>query len=504
MSALATEGEAAAPRATLAVRDAARGSVFRELPTDDPTAVAEAAARARAAQPAWAALSVKERLGVLAAARRELVRGRAAVLDALAAETGKPRVDVVGELLGICLELRALSKKAARWLSRERVSARPFVGKRGYVLYKPRGLVGVLGPWNAPLHLTFVDAFPALVAGNAVIVKPSEVTPVAVYEAVLALNRVLPPGILQVVVGGPDVGAAVVDHVDLVCVTGSSATGRRVMERAARRLTPVLLELGGNDPMIVLADADLDRAARAAAWGGCLMTGQVCMSVERVYVEEAVAEPFTRKLEAELARLRFGADDGSREVDFGPFIGPRQIEIVERHVADAVERGARVVLGGKRAASATGVYFPPTLLTGVRADMAIMREETFGPVIPVQVVKDAFEAIRHANDCEHGLSASVGTRDLARGLALAERIESGSVWVNECVLVAAVPALPFGGLKQSGVGTRHGGAEGLRQFCVRQAVFADRTGLKREWSWFPYSTRRARLLDALLHHVFGR
>ena len=256
--------------------------------------------------------------------------------------------------------------------------------------------------------------------------------------------------------------------------------------------------------MIVLADADLDRAARAAAWGGCLMTGQVCMSVERVYVEEAVAEPFTRKLEAELARLRFGADDGSREVDFGPFIGPRQIEIVERHVADAVERGARVVLGGKRAASATGVYFPPTLLTGVRADMAIMREETFGPVIPVQVVKDAFEAIRHANDCEHGLSASVWTRDLARGLALAERIESGSVCLNECVLVAAVPALPFGGLKQSGVGTRHGGAEGLRQFCVRQAVFADRTGLKREWSWFPYSTRRARLLDALLHHVFGR
>lgn len=492
------------PRPALAVRDAARGIVFRELAIDEPATVAAIAKRARGAQRAWGARPVKERVRIVEAARRELVRGRAAVLDALAAETGKPRVDVVGELLGICLELRALARKAPRWLRRERVSAAPFVGKHGYVTYKPRGVVGVLGPWNAPLHLTFVDALPALVAGNAVIVKPSEITPVAVFEAVAALNRVLPPGILSVVVGGPETGAALVDHVDMVCVTGSSATGRRVMERASRRLTPVLLELGGNDPMIVLGDADLDRAARAAAWGGCLMTGQVCMSVERVYVEGSVAAEFTRKLEAELRTLRHGPAVAQTDADLGPFIGPRQIEIVERHLADARAKGARVLVGGARTESAAGAYFPPTLVVDVDHRMDIMRAETFGPVIPVQVVRDADEAVALANDCEHGLSASVWTRDLPRGLAVAERIESGSVCINECVLVAAVSALPFGGLKQSGVGTRHGGAEGLRQFCVRQAIFADRLGLGREWSWFPYSARRARLLDAIVRFGFGR
>lgn len=483
---------------TLTVHDRSTGAAIAELPIDAPPAIAAMAARARAAQPAWAALGARGRATLLKRARRELVRERAAVFADLERETGKARFDVVGELMGVCLDLGGLARRAPRWLRRERVSTRPLLGKRGYVVYRPRGVVGIISPWNAPLNLALGDAIPALLAGNAVIIKPSELAPLAVRRACAALNRALPPDVLQVAVGAGPSGAALVDEVDLICVTGSPETGRRVMERAARRLTPVLLELGGKDPMIVCADADLDRAAAAAAWGGCLMTGQVCMSVERVYVEAPVAEAFTAKLVEEVRRLRTGTNGAAAEIDFGPFTSPRQIEIVERHLADAVAKGARVLTGGARVGPGPALCFAPTVLAGVDHGMAIMREETFGPIVPVMAVADVEEAIRLANDSPYGLNASVWSGDVARGIAIAERLESGNACVNECVLSAGVPALPFGGVKQSGVGTRHGGAEGLRQFCVRQALLVEPRRRKREPAWFPYSLARARQLERLM------
>lgn len=488
---------------TLVVHDRASGAVMAELPVDDDDTVAAAAATARAAQPGWAALGPRGRAAALRRARRALVRDRAAVLERLERETGKARVDVVGELMGVCLDLGWLARRAPRWLRRQRVSTRPLFGKRGYVVHRPRGVVGIISPWNAPLNLALGDALPALLAGNAVIIKPSELAPLAVQRAVAALGSALPPGVLQVVIGAGATGAALVDQVDLVCVTGSPQTGRRVMERAARRLTPVLLELGGKDPMIVCADADLDRAAAGAAWGGCLMTGQVCMSVERVYVEAPVAEAFTAKLVEQVRALRTGPNGPAADIDFGPFTSPRQMEIVERHVADAVARGARVLTGGARVGDGTAPCYAPTVLAGVDHDMAIMREETFGPVIPVMAVADVEEAIRLANDSAYGLNASVWTRDVARGVAIAERLETGNACVNECVLSAGVPALPFGGVKQSGVGTRHGGAEGLRQFCVRQALLVEPRRRRREPAWFPYSLRRARQIERLMGWLFG-
>ncbi len=498
-----TTAATAATPPTLAVRDPARGDVIAELRIDDAAAVAAAVERARGAAPAWAALPVKARGRLLRQARRAMVQARAEILDRLERETGKARFDVAGELMGLCMDIGHLVRRAPRWLRIERVSTRPLIGKRGYVVYKPRGVVGIISPWNAPLNLALGDAVPALLAGNVVIIKPSELTPLATARAVEAMNRVLPAGVLQVVVGHGDTGAALVDQVDMICVTGSPETGRRVMERASRRLIPVLLELGGKDPMIVLRDADLDRAARAAAWGGCLMTGQVCMSVERMYVEEPVAEAFTRKLVEEMEKVRTGPNGPTAEIDYGPFTSPRQVAIVERHLQDARAKGATVLCGGKRIAAGAGVFFEPTVLTGVDHSMAIMTEETFGPIVPVMVVRDAEEALRLANDTRYGLSASVWTRTLDRGMALARRIESGNVCVNDCVVSAGVQGLPFGGVKQSGVGARHGGAEGLRQFCVRQAVLVERRRRKTEPQWFPYSARRAGRIEQLIGLLFG-
>jgi acyl-CoA reductase-like NAD-dependent aldehyde dehydrogenase len=289
----------------------------------------------------------------------------------------------------------------------------------------------------------------------------------------------------------------------MICVTGSPETGRRVMERASRRLTPVLLELGGKDPMIVLSDADLERAARAAAWGGCMMTGQVCMSVERVYVEAPVAEAFTQKLVEQMRALRVGENGPRAEIDYGAFTSPRQIEIVERHVDDARARGAAVLCGGQRRGDGPGHFYEPTVLSGVDHSMLVMQEETFGPVVPVMAVRDAEEALRLANDTRYGLNASVWTSDIERGIALARRIESGNACVNECLVSAGVPGLPFGGVKQSGVGTRHGGAEGLRQFCVRQAILVERRRRRTEPTWFPYSTKRARQVERLMAVLYG-
>jgi acyl-CoA reductase-like NAD-dependent aldehyde dehydrogenase len=487
----------------LEVRDPARGTVIDRLPIDDASGVAAAVARAREAQRAWASLGVKERGRIIRRARRAMVRARAEIIDRLELETGKARFDVAGELMGICMDVGHLVRHAPKWLKTQRVSARPLFGKRGFVVYKPRGVVGIISPWNAPLNLALGDAVPALLAGNAVVIKPSELTPLATRRAVEAMNAVLPPHLLQVVIGRGDTGAALVDHVDMVCVTGSPETGRRVMERASRRLTPVLLELGGKDPMIVCRDADLDRAAKGAAWGGCMMTGQVCMSVERVYVEAPVAEAFTQKLVAAVSGLRTGENGAAADIDYGPFTSPRQVEIVERHLADAQAKGARILCGGKRSTAANGIFFEPTVVADVNHSMALMTEETFGPVVPVMPVRDVEEALRLANETQYGLNASVWTRNVEHGMELAARIESGNVCVNDCVISAGVPGLPFGGVKQSGVGTRHGGAEGLRQFCVRQAMLVEPRDRKSEPTWFPYAAKRGRQIERLMGLMFG-
>jgi acyl-CoA reductase-like NAD-dependent aldehyde dehydrogenase len=490
---------------TIVVKEKSTGQPVEALPIDEREAVAQAADRARIAQRAWTALSIKERVRFLKLARREFMRDKKKISDALSRETGKVPLDVLGELFSVCQQIGHYSSKAPKWLKPKRVGTFPLIGKKGLICYRPYGLVGVISPWNAPLTLALSDVLPALYAGNAVLVKPSEITPLAVKYTVDAFNRVLPPGVLQCLIGERNTGEALVDEVDMVAVTGSCQTGRHVMERASKRLTPVLLELGGKDPMIVLRDADLERAANAAAWGSCFMTGQVCMSVERIYVEKVVAAEFRRLLKEKIQQLRTGPDKHSDQLDFGPFIGPNQVGIVEAQIADAVSKGARIEFGGSRIqTNGSGIYFEPTLITNVTHDMKIMHEETFGPVACVMEVDNVDEAIFLSNDSAYGLNASVWTRDIKSGIDIASRIEAGNVCVNDAILNAGVQSLPFGGVKQSGVGSRHGGERGLHVFCYTQALMIEGRNKSRESTWFPYIPKTARQMERVMTFLYGR
>jgi len=489
----------------VAVENPATGKIIALLPVANPPAVAAAVQRARAAQPGWQAMGVAGRARLLLAFRKVAMRHKGRMIATIVAENGKPRNDALIEVLYLADTITYYCKHAAKWLADERVGLHLLKTKRALISYQPFGVVGVISPWNFPLILSAGDTIPALLAGNAVVIKPSEVTPLAAMLLVeWAREAGLPENILQVVNGYAETGTALVDNVDLIAFTGSVATGRRVAERAAQRLIPALLELGGKDPMIILKDADLERAARAAVYGGMSNAGQLCISIERVYVEAPIYDQFVAKVTEQVQKLRVGADpDGAYNVDMGPLTNANQRAIVERQVADARERGATVVTGGKRGAGA-GYFYEPTILTNVSDEMLVMQEETFGPLLPIIKVADAAEAIRRANDSPFGLSSSLWTRDVAEGERLAGQIEAGSTVVNDVVVNYLIPEVPFGGVKESGIGYRHGGAESLRRYTHPHSIIVDRFGLKREAIWFPYDKLTARLLRRVMDLLYRR
>jgi acyl-CoA reductase-like NAD-dependent aldehyde dehydrogenase len=371
------------------------------------------------------------------------------------------------------------------------------------VRYGPVGVVGVIGPWNYPLNNNFGDAVPALAAGNAVVLKPSQITPLTSLLLAEGMRECgLPENVFQVVIGGAEAATAMIDAVDFVMFTGSTETGRKVMARAAETLTPVGLELGGKDPMIVLADADLERAANAAVHYSMQNGGQTCISVERVYVEEPVYDEFTTKVEAKLRGLRQGAPGGPGSVDIGAVTSPPQVDLIDSHVKDAVAKGARAVVGGRRG-SGPGDFYEPTLLLDVNHSMECMTEETFGPTLPVMKVADADEAVRLANDSQYGLQASVWTRDAAKGERLARMIEAGVCCVNDAQVNYLALELPMGGWKESGLGSRHG-ADGIRKYTKKQALLVTRFAPKRDLHMLPYKASRTKLLGRLFRFLYGR
>jgi acyl-CoA reductase-like NAD-dependent aldehyde dehydrogenase len=346
------------------------------------------------------------------------------------------------------------------------------------------------------LTLTLGEALPALMAGNAVVVKPSELTPLsALLGAEAILKAGFPNYLFQVVIGRGETAEALIDHVDMVSFTGSVATGKKVMRRAAERLIPVSLELGGKDPMIVLRDADLERAAGACVWGALMNAGQACTSIERVYVEAPVYDDFVARVCAKTRAIRQGPSE--EVVDVGCMTSETQLDKVAAQVNEAVRRGAKVLVGGRRNPDYSGPYYEPTVLVDVNQDMGVMKDETFGPVIPIMKVRDAAEALRRANDSPYGLGASIFCRDPRSAATLAEQIESGSVCVNDTLVNFIIPDTAMGGVKESGFGYRHG-VEGIRKYCRQKSIVTDRFGLKQEFPWYPASEKKARQVRHLL------
>jgi acyl-CoA reductase-like NAD-dependent aldehyde dehydrogenase len=492
--------------AGIVVENPATGAVIGNVADTSPAQVANMAQRARAAQPGWAAHGFEGRARVLLRAQKWVLDNAERLIETIVSETGKTYEDAqLAEVMYAASAFGFWAKHAERYLADERVhtSSPVVMGRKLIVRYEPLGLIGVIGPWNYPLTNSFGDCIPALAAGNAVILKPSEITPMTSLLLAEALRECgLPENVFGVATGRGETGAALIDQVDMIMFTGSTRTGKKVMERAAATLTPVSLELGGKDPMIVLADADVDRAANCAAYYSMQNCGQTCISVERVYVEAPIYDDFVAKVTDKVRAIRQGVPHGPGSVDVGSLTFAPQLETVEAHVKDAVAKGARVLTGGGRGPGA-GLFYQPTVLVDVDHTMTCMTEETFGPTLPIMKVADADEAIRLANDSPYGLSASVFTKDVAKGQSVARRIEAGAVCINDAMLNYSALELPMGGWKASGLGSRHG-ANGIRKYCAQQSILVTRFALKRDVHMFPYRRPVTRLLGRLLKLLYGR
>ncbi len=497
----AIQAERAGDRRRLRVASPATLEPVGEIDVATPDDVHAAVERARKAQTAWAELPFRERGRFLERAIDVLLSREEELVDTIIAETGKPRAEALAEIVTSCDALQFYARRAEGMLADRSVPLHLLKTKKLRIVYQPLGVVGIITPWNFPFILSLNPSAQALMAGNAVLLKPSEVTPFSgrlVAEVFEAAG--LPEGVFQCLSGDGETGAALVGaDVDKISFTGSVATGRKIAVACAERLVPCTLELGGKDPMVVCADADLERASAGAVFGAFSNGGQVCTSTERVYVVDEVADAFVRKVVEKTGELRQGPGG---ESDVGAVIDPAQLDIIESHVADARRKGARVLCGGRRNPEWEGHYYEPTVLADVTHDMDVMREETFGPVLPIMAVRDEDEALALANDTSYGLNANVWTRDKRKGLGLARRLASGSAVVNDCMVTYGVTESPFGGRRDSGIGQVNG-ETGLRGYCHAQSIVVDRFGSKSEFLWFPYTARKSKTMRRLMRLLWG-
>jgi succinate-semialdehyde dehydrogenase/glutarate-semialdehyde dehydrogenase len=515
-----------------AVHNPATQEIIGTLPNLGADQIAGAIAKAAAAQLRWAATPVRDRLRIFSHFADLLCGQKEAVAAVISREAGKPEAEALStEILVVLDTVKYLRNTLPGFLRPEPIPhGNPVMKlKSGQLFREPYGVVGIISPWNYPFSVPSVQTLTALATGNAVVLKPSEFTPYSSLELQRLLREAgLDRELLQVITGEGGAGAALLAaDVQKVVFTGSVATGKRVAQAAAARLLPVVLELGGKDPMIVLEDADIDVASSAAVWGAFMNAGQTCLSVERCYVHEAICEKFLQKCVEKTAKLRIGSSshplrrnlDSSNqaqpgaavphehgtpnaEIDVGPMIHARQLSIVQSHVEDAVARGARLLAGGKPLPQMGPNFFAPTILADVDHSMKIMREETFGPVLPVRSFKTEDEAVALANDSEYGLAASIFTGDRKRGEALARRVHAGTVMVNDVLACFGISEAPHGGVKASGIGRTHG-RFGLEEMVWPKYVDSDRMPRMKKLWWYGYGPAFGQQMSGFIELLFA-
>lgn len=485
----------------------ATGEVLREFECASAAEVKEAVAGAQRAQPAWQAIGVRNRLAIIQKFQRLLNDRKQQVARVINSEAGKPVAEaLLTEILVVLDAARFLLQETYGFLREQPLTHGNLAtkAKSGRLIREPYGVIGIISPWNYPFSIPATETLAALATGNAVVLKPSELTPLCALELASLLHDAgVPAAVFQVVIGEGPAGAALVESaIGKLIFTGSVATGRRIAQAAAVRLLPVVLELGGKDPMIVLDDADIDVASSGAVWGAFVNAGQACLSVERCYVHRGIYDAFVSACAEKIERLRVG-NGAVSNIDIGPLIRERQLQTVERHVEDARAHGARVITDGERMISLGPNYYAPTVLADVTHEMLVMREETFGPVLPIMPFDSDAEAVRLANDSEYGLAASVWTRDRARGEKLARQIKAGTVMVNDAISCFAISEAPHGGVKASGIGRTHG-RFGLEEMVWTKYLDTDLLPrVKKPW-WYGYDAGMDKAAEGLLDFQFAR
>ncbi len=474
----------------------ATGELIASVPIHTAADVDAAVARARVAAQSWSTRSFEARAEELTAFRKAIAAHADELADLLHRENGKPELEALVEVMMALGHVQHAAARAETAMAPRRVSSGILANFRATISYHPLGVIGVIGPWNYPLFTPMGSIAYALAAGNAVVWKPSELTPLlAVKVAEIAAKTFALPDLLQVVTGAGATGAALAKSaVNKIAFTGSAATGKRVMMAAAERLTPVLLELGGKDPMIVADDADLEKAAEACVYGALTNAGQACISVERVYVADAVHDRFVDEVIKNVRALKTGGDDGH----LGAMTSAAQVTIVRDHLDDAIAKGAKVHTGGPDAIS--GNYIQPTVLTNVTHTMKVMSDETFGPVIPIQRVASLDEAVKLANDSTYGLGSSVFAGKAARSVA--DRLRAGMTSINSVMGFAGIPSLPFGGIGDSGFGRIHGD-EGIREFTRIKSTAEQVVSIPMNMMTFRQPKDMTKRLRGMIKQLYG-
>lgn len=464
----------------------ATGEIIADIPETSIEQIPDMMEKGKKAFQKWSQTTFSERNDYLKTLKAIMVDKMEEIAKAISLDTGKVLTEALtADIMPTIDAIDHLIKHAEKTLSRRKEKTPLLlIGKKSFVEYMPRGVVLVISPWNYPLQLSMVPMLSAVVAGNSVILKPSEVTPyVGKWIEDLFNEAGFPEGVVQVAHGGKEIGAALTNaKPDYIFFTGSVRTGKIIQEIAARDLIPTTLELGGKDPMIVFKDANLKRAAKGAVWGAFTNSGQVCMSAERLYVERSVYDEFLQLLKEEVRELKHGTDENA---DVGSMTFPAQKDIVCSHLEDALTHGANILTGSTPDKWNDGMFLPPTIITNVNHHMKIIQEETFGPVLPVIPFDTEEEAILLANDTEFGLNASVWSLNLEKARRVASKLVSGAVVINDVLVSVANHHLPFGGAKTSGLGRYHGEG-GLRIFCHEKAIVEDSGKRVNEIQWYPY------------------